>query len=466
MWQNGTYVYLDSPGTFSVGKLDLKSSAIFKYSPDATLHCDTGRIDVRYQAVISAESIYIRTGTLNVEAGGKITTSAIDRPEDTLDSPEGQGTSSSVEHAYASGAGHASEGGSVYDTSGQVILQGGSYYGRTFEPGDRGSKGGNSLNGVGGTGGGIINLFIGFTLFVDGEIDVNGAHSSSKAGGGSAGSINGEVYSLEGHGQFLARGGNGASGGAGGRIALYLGSKNHYEGSYTALGGNGGSTYKSHGGPGSVYLQDTRNTRPYKQLLLDNEGKHWDQYFTLDEGILDYFFFHEVHLIRNVSLRLPADGVQRNITIQKIHGDRTGRLHLLDGHTAFVEKAESSVTTTKTPLNIWIDEGAKAFMATLVYILGTGEVALHWNGEMIGVQHLRIVPGRVITLGFNATTSSFVDNIYVRGDPLNFEFSSFELGSGSFMPFPTPMGMKFTVSYLVGIHDYYQHQNFTWSLSI
>ncbi len=62
---------------------------------------------------------------------------------------------------------------------------------------------------------------------------------------------------------------------------------------------------------------------------------------------------------------------------------------------------------------------------------------------------MRIVPGRVITLGFNAMTSSLIDNNYVKGEPLNFKFSSFELGSGSFMPFPTPMGMRFTVSYMV-----------------
>ena len=197
-------------------------------------------------------------------------------------------------------------------------------------------------------------------------------------------------------------------------------------------------------------MQDTRNTRPYKQLLLDNSGWHWDQYFTLDKYSATQYHFDEVHLNRAASLQMPSSATKRNLTIVKLHGDRTGRMHLRANHIAFLEKAEASITTTKSPANIWIDEGAKAYMATLVYILGKGEVAFRWNGEVIGVQHLRIVPGRVVEMSLLAQTSALLDGEYISGKPGQFNFSSFELGAGSSFTFPTPMGMHFTVGMLVG----------------
>ena len=74
---------------------------------------------------------------------------------------------------------------------------------------------------------------------------------------------------------------------------------------------------------------------------------------------------------------------------------------------------------------------------------------LQWEGEIIGMQHLRIVPGRNIAIGGNALTSSFMDDVYEAGTPGKFLFSSFELGATSTLEFPRPMGMDFTVGYLV-----------------
>lgn len=44
---------------------------------------------------------------------------------------------------------------------------------------------------------------------------------------------------------------------------------------------------------------------------------------------------------------------------------------------------------TKLPINLWIDDASTAYLSPLIYILGLGEIALKWNGEMIGVRHIR-----------------------------------------------------------------------------
>ena len=380
-----------------------------------------------------------------------ISAAALDRPLDTLDDPDGKAIDVSGDHR-APGAGHASLGGFVYWSADTLQYTGGQYYGSMYRPVDRGSKGGG--NGIydGAAGGGVIHVITGFTLYLDGVISVDGGPAGGAAGGGSGGSVLVEVWELEGHGTVRAVGGDskhGGGAGSGGRIAAYMGTRNHFQGVFKATGGAGSSYLLSSGGPGSVYVQDTRNTRPYNQLMLDNSGWNWDQYYTLDEPGIVRYQFNEVHLLRGASLQMLADTTPRNLTILKLYGDRTGRVHLRANHAGFLEKAEASKTTTKSPANIWIDEGAKAFMATLVYILGNGKVAFKWNGEVIGVQHLRIVPGRVVEMGPFAQTSSIVNGQYLPGEPGRFNFSSFELGAGSSFTFPTPMGMHFTVGFLV-----------------
>lgn len=44
---------------------------------------------------------------------------------------------------------------------------------------------------------------------------------------------------------------------------------------------------------------------------------------------------------------------------------------------------------TKLPINLWIDDASRVYLSPLIYILGLGEIALKWNGEMIGVRHIR-----------------------------------------------------------------------------
>ena len=84
-----------------------------------------------------------------------------------------------------SGAGHAGRGGQGYGTTST-----GAPYGNVFEPIDFGCRGGYGNNGnTYGRGGGVIYLHVSNLLQVDGHVSVNGGAGTSRAGGGSGGSI-------------------------------------------------------------------------------------------------------------------------------------------------------------------------------------------------------------------------------------------------------------------------------------
>ena len=362
-----TYTSIESPGVFSMGQLDLKSKALLETASDSALICSSGRVDVRYLARIKAENITLSVGKLNIEAGGLLTVAASDRPEDTLDSTRGLGTSGYT----PSGGGHACNGG-----YGGTVAVGG-YYGSLYYPQERGSRGGSrGSNSPGGNGGGLIQLNIGVSLFIDGTLTVNGGDGRNGGAGGSGGSIWITTAAFEGHGSLHAVGGAGSAGGSAGRISVDISNWNHFYGRHFATGGTG-TTINSHGGPGSVYLRDIRYMREHTQLLLDGGGATWDLYYTLDEPSMVNYTFDELHLTHSASLHMKSgDDVSRSLTAVKIYGDKTGRIHLHANHTGFFEKAATLQTTMKTPANVWVDEGAKAYMATLVYILARGEIAL------------------------------------------------------------------------------------------
>ena len=187
----------------------------------------------------------------------------------------------------------------------------------------------------------------------------------------------------------------------------------------------------------------------YEQLHLDNNKHNWDHYYTLDEGNQTYYYFDEIHLNNNASLQMKSgDGVSRTLDVIKLFGDRSGRLYMRSHQEWHLEEFQ---TQTKLPTNIWVDEGSRAYMSSVVYILGLGEVAFRWNGEIINVRHLRIVPGRVIQIDINAMTSYFEEHIYVQGTPGTFEFATFELGAKAILQLPSPMALDVTVAILVSL---------------
>lgn len=444
----------EDPGNVEFGTIDLRGLSQILYQTDVTMKAEVGKIDVRYKARISAESIHLKAGVLNVEAGAMMTSSAKDRPVDTIDSRLGSGLSFTVS-STPTGAGHASPGGGIYNSTGHVVNFGGAYYDSLYRPKERGSSGGQSTSHVGGRGGGVIDLEIASELLVDGEISTDGSNGDSTSGGGSGGTIYVKSKNLEGHGLFTSAGGSGVCGGSGGRIAFWLDTQIYFFGTYQTTGGVGRSqTDLTTGGPGSAYINDTRFGRPYHQFIIDNNARSWDHYYTLDEvGVTDYYF-DEVHLTRNISLQLKSgDGINRGLSITKIFGDRTGRLHLKSKQVAHVEELQSVM---KSPINLWVDEGARAFLSPVVYMLGMGEIAFMWNGEIVGVRHMRIVPGRKISINPQAQTSWVRNGTLVQGVPGWFQFASLEEGAGAEMILPPPMGLRLTVGFLVRYFFYLQ----------
>ncbi len=206
------------------------------------------------------------TGDAFVAAGGEINLDA-----------KGYGSASGPGRGTTSGSPPSGSGGTYAGTGGASI---GSYstspspYGVINKPVDKGSGGGAGTSGqpagAGGAGGGQISLEVGGVLRVDGRISANGGSSSGqRTGGGSGGSIYLKAQVFGGTGWVLANGGKGdpgqGGGGGGGRIAAeYV--TGLFTGTCQAFGGDG---YRA-GGPGSIYLKETRSLAG--KLLFDNGG--------------------------------------------------------------------------------------------------------------------------------------------------------------------------------------------------
>ena len=331
-------------------------------------------------------------------------------------------------------------------------------HGSLFTPDHYGTAGCRG-NIDGGKGGGLIFMEIGDDLYVDGTIDSKGqdAGSGANAGGGSGGSVWITCGRFSGHGLITANGGAGdggnSGGGSGGRIAIHTPTENKYLGEYTAVGGEAGDKSKDTtlyaGGPGTVYLKDARNQYTHTQLRLDNKGRTWDHYVTLNESLKSYTF-DEVHLVRKAAIHLVPDGKRLSLTVHKVEGDRTGLIHVHANQTLKAEFLDAVYTITRTHANFILDRDSNAIMATSVHIVGRGDVAFEWNGRLINVQHFYVAYERTIKIGFYAHTAGlaagkfrFIDNFGT------FRFSTLEFGSGTVIHYPPPMGVRFIVSILV-----------------
>jgi len=166
--------------------------------------------------------------------------------------------------ADGSGAGYGGIGGMSSSNA-----MGGTVYGSFAQPTDLGSGGGTSYVGIGGAGGGAIQITAGGTFIINGTISADGANgTNSRSGGGSGGSIWITAQLVSGSGAISAQGGAGepthGGGGGGGRIAIQC-DVNTFAGSLAAYGGAGAMT----GGAGTVY---TELTGQNGLLVFDNAG--------------------------------------------------------------------------------------------------------------------------------------------------------------------------------------------------
>lgn len=180
--------------------------------------------------------------------------------------------------------GNANDGGSGRNNGGSHGGFGGkpsandinSLYGSIVLPVDSGSGGGASNSGApGGSGGGVISINILDThepgsLILDGTIEANG-ENTSLGSGGAGGSILIKANKIIGRGKMTANGGDcshrDASGGGGGRIAVYYSDAEGFNGggpiedAIDASGGMNPNTiqdkFKYLGGPGTVYIKNS-----------------------------------------------------------------------------------------------------------------------------------------------------------------------------------------------------------------
>ncbi len=171
--------------------------------------------------------------------------------------------------------GCAAGGGGSYGGYGGSSVCGsssGQLYGSVVQPTSFGSPG--TFSGNGGRqparGGGAIQLTVGGTLSLAGNISADGEPATiAGTGAGSGGSVWLTVGTLLGGGTISANGGsasNAVSGaGGGGRVAVYYNS-NALSGSIQAYGGSG----TNNGGAGTVYLK--KNSALDSKLIIDNGG--------------------------------------------------------------------------------------------------------------------------------------------------------------------------------------------------
>ena len=432
LMENKKFVFQSDPGTQQFASVTLKSGSDF--GAPLNLKLSVGTLDMKSGVTLRGKFVDIKSKALLIGRGATLTTNNIIEEQGSVG---GSGRPSSN---GGSGGGHGSAGGVGYNE-----LAGGSPYGTIYSPDQPGRPGGDgSASNTAGKGGGVI-LIDTDILVNDGFITANGGHAAqgSQGGGGSGGSVNitiGSVFS--GTGTVSTNGGStsGAGGcGAGGRVAVHLKSQYAYRGTLQALGGVSSSSGAS-GGPGTVYIRDVRYKLYFHQLHVDNQGQSWENYVTLNESKTSYHF-DELHVFRKASLRMVQDS-NSSLSIGKLFGDRSGLLHLYKGHKATIEVVEAQLTTTKTPINFRIDNGAEAVMATTVYIVGDGAVALQCNGTLNGIRNLYITQTRVVKLQKGARTLR--DN----EEPGTFKFSDVKLFSGSSVTMEDEIELKIIVGFL------------------
>ena len=108
---DGQYLYQTSPRTEKFGTVDCRSLSQIRFPPDINITVESAKIDMRYKSKISAETITIVASILRIEAGATLSSSAIERPEDTLDEVVGQGQDAAHSVTIGTGGGYATKGG-------------------------------------------------------------------------------------------------------------------------------------------------------------------------------------------------------------------------------------------------------------------------------------------------------------------------------------------------------------------
>ena len=390
------------------GTLQLEPDSFIDYESNTGAKIRASNINLKFSARIYADYFNITASNLDLELESSLSCSSANRPgSDTMDVTTGSGKPG---NGYNGGASHGAVSGgtpSVYGTSYNSLY-------RPTKAGSRGTYNVITTDKSGGMGGGWIHTKIGNLLINDGTISADGAKATSNGGGGSGGSVLIEVYEFEGYGKISVIGGagwgsNGA--GSGGRVAVNGTLPIEFEGDYIMYGGIGANDIQSAGG-GTVYLEDIRSSRQYKRLLLDNHGRPWDKYATIDESFT-YHYFDEMHLVNKATVHIVADNRKSVLEVDKVFGDGTG---LIQMHKNQVLKAEYRPLIRNaflTAVNFIIDYESEVYFPSIVYVYGKGVLmtgqtesrSLAMFGRLTGIADLILGFETLLYFGDHAHTA-------------------------------------------------------------
>lgn len=430
--------YKVSEGTLEFGSLILHSSSQFIIDDTKTIQIIADKIDVKYNASLISSSLSLTVSHLHVEIGGTIDCSGENEVIQTK--------ASTSNLSIGTGAGHGSDGGKGADE------HSGLYYGSLYNPSQRGQNGGAGPQGSrGGRGGGDLLIKVGTRFINDGIIMVTGGNApvGSNAGGGSGGSIKVITNSYRGFGMITVRGGRSggslAGSGSGGRIAVYCKIQIFYRGTYEASGGTG--TAGRHGGPGTIFLQDLKYKRVFKQLRFGHRKGENLVYVTLHESNLTEYIFSEVVIEQRTAIRLKEDGERRTLKVEKLTGDGTGYIFVGENHTFYLQGSTGYGGVSRPPVNLEIGGKGTAVLDNSVYIVSDSTAspdghALTFNGRIIGMQHLFLTRERKAIFGGEAQTAYYVNGSLKTSLPGGFILATLEVHDRGNLTFMTTNGMK------------------------
>ena len=415
--EGGTkFASLTQPGTQQFGSLVLKSGSSF-VAPQ-NLRINVAKMVVKNGVVITVKDLKIAASTVVFERGTTVSADAV--------STSGLGTGTSAS-GTGSGGSHASSGGTPEGRSAV-----GKAYGSLYRPKDPGSPGGegSSLRSAG-KGGGVIEIFAS-SMRVDGRITANGGRGAlgSNAGGGSGGSILLSIGELLGKGDITVDGGLGDGGGgcgSGGRITVLLKRENAFRGTMGAASGACATSLAA--GPGTVFIEEVKNKRQYKRLVIDNRDRNWDTFVTLDEKLARYDF-NEVVLRGGAAIQLlKLPQTHQTLRIELLTGDRSGLVRVHSNQTVIL----GDKTLSRVPASIKVDEGGLMIIPQNFVVVGRRSYSIESRGTILGMRNIDVARGRAIRFYATAVLGIGTSRKDHSGSKGTFEFGSLTLQSNSSM---------------------------------
>ena len=357
--ENGTFTFLTSPGNITFPEIYVQKGSKLEFSQINDSFTFTAVIlRIKYHSVVNINRGEIHSAWAWVESRGQL---VLDGTGHSGEKGFGRG---STFNGVGSGAGHGGQGGSS-----QKGHLGGSPYGSVYRPLHLGSGGGHG-KGRGGSGGGMLLWRVGKQLELDGLVTLRGMNGSGlNAGGGSGGSILIETTNITGYGEINVQGGDCSgsecSGGSGGRIAVHVRFRHKYAGVYKAYGGLG----KSNAAAGTVYVEEnfrgpqyaklkydknankTFTIANHRYLEVDNDNRKSDWNSMILEKKFLLYEFDELFLTRdaNLQVKYPPGNTNVTVIVHRFLGDGSGRFHLRQNQTIYVEFVESTSNETTAP---------------------------------------------------------------------------------------------------------------------